>query len=158
MFSKMIHIKIFSLMFLMPLHMVSAVEALSTADLASHCVHYEKEPNGVDAVFCIRYIQGFIDGAIATDEKVALNAVNNSSESESFSERAIRQRAARLKRDDPTFFAEFCLGTPVHLKKVVEKVVSDLNNRKVISKELLARDAVYYVLRKEYPCTLNATK
>jgi len=49
-----------------------AVEPLSTQELASHCAHYSEYNEGVDTIFCVRYIQGFIDGAIATDERVSL--------------------------------------------------------------------------------------
>ena len=36
-----------------------AVEALSTEELISHCTYFEKDPDGTDGVFCVRYIQGF---------------------------------------------------------------------------------------------------
>jgi len=52
---------------------VLAVESLSSAELASHCIRYRTAPNGEDGIFCVRYIQGFIDGAVATDESVAIN-------------------------------------------------------------------------------------
>ena len=48
-----------------------AVEALSTAELMSHCDHYAEPNADEDRIFCIRYIQGFIDGAVATDEPVS---------------------------------------------------------------------------------------
>jgi hypothetical protein len=35
---------------------------------------------------------------------------------------------------------------------VVEKVVNDLANRKVLDKDLPARDAVFSTLRRDYPC------
>ena len=41
---------------LLPFYVANAVEPLSTEELASHCAQYEKNPNGVDAVFCVRYI------------------------------------------------------------------------------------------------------
>ena len=50
-----------------------AVKPLSSAELASHCVHYRSAPDGEDGIFCVRYIQGFINGAVATDERVAIN-------------------------------------------------------------------------------------
>jgi hypothetical protein len=43
------------------------VEALTAEELALYCSHYEKGPQGTDAVFCVRYIQDFIDAAVATD-------------------------------------------------------------------------------------------
>jgi hypothetical protein len=133
---------------------VDAVEALSTAELAEHCMHYADDPEGEDAIFCVRYVQGFIDGAVATDERVMLNVVAELEEEETFSERAIRTRSPSrsLSRYGATVYAEFCLGAPVPLKEVVEHVIDDLMNRKVLEETLLARDAVYAVLRRDYPC------
>lgn len=134
----------------------AAVEPLSTKELAEHCIHYAEDPEGKDAIFCVRYVQGFIDGAVATDERVAINvaAEINQGKEETFSERAIRMRSpSRLgSRFGPTVYAEFCLGGPVTLKEVVEHVIGDLKNRKVLEEQLLARDAVYAVLRRDYPC------
>ena len=131
-----------------------AVEALSTAELAEHCIHYADDPDGKDAIFCVRYVQGFIDGAVATDERVTLNVFAELEQEESFSERAIRTRSPSrsLARYGATVYAEFCLGAPVPLKEVVEHVIEDLMNRKVLEDTLLARDAVYAVLRRDYPC------
>jgi len=131
-----------------------AVEALSTAELAEHCRHYADDPEGKDATFCIRYVQGFIDGAVATDERVAMNIISEIEKDETYSERAIRIRtpSRSLSRFGPTVYAEFCLGAPVPLLEVVEHVIDDLMNRKVVEETLLARDAVYAVLRRDYPC------
>jgi hypothetical protein len=133
---------------------VDAVEALSTAELAEHCMYYGDDPEGEDAIFCVRYVQGFIDGAVATDERVTLNVVAELEQGETFSERAIRTRSPSrsLSRYGATVYAEFCLGAPVPLKEVVEHVIDDLMNRKVLEDTLLARDAVYAVLRRDYPC------
>lgn len=129
-----------------------AVEALSTEELVSHCVYYEKDPESVDGVFCVRYIQGFIDGAVATDERVTTNVADEYDREESFSERAIRTRVgSRLERFG-TFYAEFCLGEPVPLKTVVELVVADLENTRRIANQPLARDFVYATLRTQFPC------
>ena len=130
-----------------------AVEPLSTPQLAEHCAHYFEDPNGEDAIFCVRYVQGFIDGAVATDDRVMLNVAAELDPEETYSERAIRTRLGRnTKRFGSTVYADFCLGESVPLKEVVEKVVHNLNNRKVLDEQLLARDAVYSTLRKEYPC------
>jgi len=152
MFIKISAACITSISLLLPFYVTEAVEPLSTAELASHCSHYAKDPDGVDAVFCVRYIQGFIDGAIATDEKVAQNAITQSNEKETFSERALRTRKARQISNNPTYYAEFCLGTPVPLKSVVEKIILNFSKREHNPKEAPARDAVYHILRNEYPC------
>lgn len=139
---------------LLSAHQAAAVEALSTKELAEHCIHYHDDPDGEDAIFCVRYVQGFIDGAVATDERVAVNVVAEIEQEESFAERAIRLRgpSKKVSRYGATVYAEFCLGAPVALKEVVEHVIEDLRNRKVLEERLLARDAVYAVLRRDYPC------
>jgi len=138
----------------LPIQDVAAVEPLSSKDLAEHCMHYAEVPDGEDAIFCVRYIQGFIDGAVATDERVMINVAAEYEKEETFSERAIRVRSPsrRLARYGPTAYAEFCVGEPITLKEVVEHVVDDLMNRKFLEETLLARDAVYVVLRRDYPC------
>ena len=55
---------------------VWAVEALPTDELISHCAVYNEDPGGKDGIFCVRYIQGFIDGAVATDERVVDNVAD----------------------------------------------------------------------------------
>lgn len=131
-----------------------AVEPLSTKDLAEHCIRYAEDPTGEDAIFCVRYVQGFIDGAVATDERVTLNVVAEIERKETFAQRAMRVRtpSRSLSRYGATVYAEFCLGAPVPLREVVEHVINDLMNRKVLEDTLLARDAVYAVLRRDYPC------
>lgn len=130
-----------------------SVEPLSTPELAEHCAFYHEDRDGKDAIFCIRYVQGFIDGAVATDARVLENIATEFDEDETFSERAIRSRiGSRINRRGPTVYADFCLGEPDSLEDVVEKVVDDLANRKVLDKDLLARDAVFSTLRREYPC------
>ncbi|GAA0408027.1 hypothetical protein GCM10009133_15720 [Cocleimonas flava] len=130
---------------------VSAVESLTTEELAAHCSHYEKDPQGVDAVFCIRYIQGFIDGAVATDELVVSNIVTGK-EKETFSERAARTRLGKLRLYGSTYVADFCLNDPVKLNQVVTKIVTELATRKQLKEPPLARDLVYHTLVTNYPC------
>lgn len=131
----------------------SSVEPLSTPELAEHCAFYHDDRDGEDAIFCVRYVQGFIDGAVATDARVLENIATQFDEDPTFAERAIRSRiGSRINRRGPTVYADFCLGEPDSLEEVVEKVVNDLANRKVLDEDLLARDAVFSTLRREYPC------
>lgn len=131
----------------------AAVEALSTEELILHCAVYEDDPNGEDGIFCVRYIQGFIDGAVATDERVTNNVADEYDRDETFTERAIRTRVgSRLERYGPSFYAEFCLGDPVPLTEVVEVVVEDLLKLENFDGQERARDVVYTTLRRAYPC------
>jgi hypothetical protein len=130
-----------------------SVEPLSTPELAEHCAFFHADSDGKDAIFCIRYVQGFIDGAVATDARVLENIATEFDDDETFADRAIRSRiGSRINRRGPTVYADFCLGEPDSLYEVVEKVVDDLANRKVLDEDLLARDAVFSTLRREYPC------
>ena len=130
-----------------------AVEALSTEELMSHCDKYYEETAQEDQVFCVRYIQGFIDGAVATDEQVTRNVVQEYDREETFSERAARTRiGARLERYGGSVYADFCLGDPVPLKEVVEHVVEDATDPARVAANPLARDLVYQTLREHYPC------
>lgn len=131
---------------------VGAVEALSTEELISHCVVYEKDPDGKDGIFCIRYIQGFIDGAVATDERVTKNVADEYDRRPTFTDRVIRTRLDRRTRRFPSYYAEFCLGEPVPLKTVVELVIADLADPDRTADRPLARDVVYATLRREFPC------
>lgn len=129
-----------------------AVEVLTAEELASHCEAFPDDAESVDGEYCVRYIQGFIDGAVATDVRVMLNM--DAEKEETFTERAIRTRM--IDRDlqrRAAGYAEFCLGDPVPLAEVVGKVVADLNERmKSMDSSGSARDAVYESLRRNYPC------
>ena len=130
-----------------------AVEKLTTAELVSHCDKYYDDAAEEDRIFCVRYIQGFIDGAIATDERVMRNVAKELGDSESFSERAMRTRVgSRLDRYGATSYAGYCLGDPVPLREVVEYVVEDAQDPQRIAVNPLARDLVYSTLRDHYPC------
>ena len=139
----------------MALHMSSAtaVEALSTDEFVSHCIKYDESPDGEDGIFCVRYIQGFIDGAVATDERVTYNVASEFDRDETFSERAIRTRlGSRIASYGSSYYAEFCLGEPIPLKAVVEAIVAELADPERIKSHALARDVVYETLRREFPC------
>ena len=130
-----------------------AVEALSTEELMSHCEKYYDEQATEDRVFCMRYIQGFIDGAVATDERVTRNVVGEYDKDESYSERAARTRiGTRLERYGASVYADFCLGDPVPLKEVVEHVVEDATDPARVAANPLARELVYQTIREHYPC------
>lgn len=130
-----------------------AVEALSTAELMSHCDKYHEPEATEDKIFCVRYIQGFIDGAVVTDENVTRNVADEYEDADSFSTRAKRTRIGnRLERYGATVYAEYCLGDPVPLREVVEHVVEDSQDENLVAATPLARDLVYDTLRNHYPC------
>lgn len=146
---KSLFVSIVGLWFILGASQVNAVEPLSTVELSSHCSHFKKKPDDKDAIFCVRYIQGFIDGAVATDERVVSNLSGEKAREETFLERATRTRLGNLKRYGSTYYADFCLGE-ASLREVVNNVVNNLEEKRV--EEVLARDAVFKILRKHYPC------
>lgn len=129
---------------------VHAVEPLSAIELASHCKFFPEQAESVDGQFCVRYIQGFIDGAVATDERVLFNVEAEFDKKETYAERAARVRGVS-NIDRAARYAEFCLGDPVSLREVVTAVVNDIKTGKLVS-EAMARTTVYASLRKNYPC------
>ena len=138
---------------------LKAVEPLTANELAQHCAVYPNQPESLDAQFCIRYIQGFIDGAVATDAQVMLNVEAEFERKETFSERAIRTRnISRDRHKRAARYAEFCIGDPIQLKEIVGTVVSTIQKRKKRAESILARAVVYGALRKNYPCKGMVTK
>lgn len=136
-----------------------SIESLPANELHQHCALYDDNPEGKDAIFCVRYIQGFIDGAIATDERVLENVrAEYETNDESFTERAIRIRAPDrrqlMERFGASSYADFCLGKPVPLQEVVEKVAVRLTDTEDQLESQLARDVVFATLRSHYPCDL----
>lgn len=131
-----------------------ALEDLSAKELALYCkAHHEKQGNN-NAKFCVRYVQGFIDGAIATDTQVMLNVEKEFEKKETFTERAMRTRmpSRGYPEKRATIYAKFCLGNTIELKNIVDNVANDLmSNRQMDT--LLARDVVYDTLKKHYPCS-----
>jgi hypothetical protein len=127
-----------------------ALEVLSARELASHCTLLASEPEGTDAQYCIRYIQGFIDGAVATDVRVMLNA-EDALKKETFSERAIRTRLpSRADSVRAASLAGFCLGDPIQLRDVVDAVVDDLADEQV--HDAPAMQVVDASLQLHFPC------
>jgi hypothetical protein len=132
----------------------AAVEVLSIHELVYHCERLQAEPEGADAQYCVRYIQGFIDGAVATDARVMLNVEDEQKDKETFSERAKRTRMPNnADRFRAARLAGFCLGDPLPLREVVSLVVADLVARdQGVLGESPAREVVYESLMAHYPC------
>ena len=131
-----------------------AIELLTIHELVSHCVNLERDPDGVDGQYCIRYIQGFIDGAVETDDRILQDMEQEGSNLDALTERALRTRMpSRGNYDRPGSLAGFCLADPVPLREVVDTVVADLIARDIGDfAESPARVTVEDSLREHYPC------
>ena len=131
-----------------------AIELLTIHELVSHCMHLESDPQGVDAQYCIRYIQGFIDGAVETDDRILKALEQEKGNMDALTARALRTRMPRRGHyDRPGSLAGFCLADPIPLRAVVDTVVADLIARDIDeTAESPARVTVEDSLRDHYPC------
>lgn len=130
-----------------------ALDGLTAHELAAHCEHLASDPDGVDGQYCIHYIQGFIDGAVETDERIMQDMAPGSGGS-TLTERAMRTRMPRQNAyNRPGSLAGFCLGDPLLLRDIVDTVVADLTSRDIRNDtDSPARVAVDDALRRHYPC------
>lgn len=133
------------LMWLVPAH---ALDTLTAGQLADDCLRSGEVPSG-----CVAYVRGFIDGALATDPRVAINVEREIARDESFSERAFRTRLGpRMDRYGPSYFADFCIPNPVPIQEIVASLVEEL--RELSDRGEPAREFVYRQLRRAYPCEI----
>jgi hypothetical protein len=134
----------------------SAVEILPATELAEHCgeLTIAGGPTENSGRFCSNYVRGFIDGAVATDVRVMMNVEAEYELRRSLTERAVETRMpGRHEQQRAAGYAEFCLGNPVPLREVVQKVAQHLEDRlATMDTSLAARDVVYAALRANYPC------
>jgi len=131
----------------------SAIEPLTALQLDEVCADAESKADGPEARLCVYYVKGFLDGAVATDGRVAENVASEIEEEESFTERAIRTRVGnRLKKFGPSVYAEFCVGQPDPIADVVLHVIEELDRYDSLE-GVQAQTVVYDSLRRHYPCT-----
>lgn len=87
------------------------------------------------------------------DEKVMLNGEAESDSEDTFTQGAMRTGGLRMSdQERAARYAEYCLGDPVPLLEVVEKVTAEFRSRKEIDDNIHARAVVYDVLCKNYRC------
>lgn len=131
----------------------SAIEPLTAMQLEEVCGDAATSSDTPEARLCIYYVKGFLDGAVATDARVAENVVAEMEKEETFTERAIRTRVGSRIRDfGPSVYAEFCVGQPDPISDVVLHVIEELDRYDSLE-DVQAQSVVYASLRRHYPCT-----
>lgn len=131
----------------------SSIEPLSAAQLKQFCNEAATSYDDAESWLCIYYVKGFLDGAVATDARVAENVVAEIEEQESFADRAIRTRVgSRLRDYGPSVYAEFCLGQPDPIAEVIQHVNEEMDRHDDLE-GVHAQTVVYSALRRHYPCT-----
>lgn len=130
----------------------SAVEPLTAMQLQQVCEDYRVDADDPWSLLCLYYVKGFLDGAVATDERVAENVAAEYEKDETFTERAIRTRIGnRLARFGPSVYAEFCVGQPDPIADVLLRVIEELDRYDDLE-GIQAQTVVYDTLRRHYPC------
>ena len=141
--------------FLIAAPRATAIEPLTAEQLRQACVEFKGQADSPYSALCVYYVKGFLDGAVATDGRVAENVAAEIEESESFTERAIRTRVgSRLKEYGPSVYAEFCVGQPDPIVDVVMHVVEELERYDDLE-GVQAQNVVYASLRRHYPCDVD---
>ena len=130
----------------------SAIEPLTAEELAEICADVDLSPENSESRPCATYVKGFLDGAVATDARVAENVASEFDDEETFTERAIRTRIIdRMNRFGPSVYADFCVGQPDPIADVLLHVVEELERYDGLS-GVQAQDVVYASLLRHYPC------
>lgn len=130
----------------------SAIEPLSALDLQQICADAKEAPQSERTKLCTLYVQGFLDGAVATDGRVAEAVMMEADNEESFTDRAIRTRVIdRIRAYGPTVYAKFCVGQPDPIADVVAHVLEELELLENLD-GVAAQTIVYSALRRHYPC------
>ena len=133
----------------------SAIEPLTAVQLKEICGEAKEKPDTAEARLCVYYVKGFLDGAVATDGRVAENVASEIDDQEGFTERAIRTRVIdRLQRFGPSVYAEFCVGQPDPIADVVLHVIEELarhDNLEGLKAQTILDDS----LRRHYPCVAD---
>lgn len=124
-----------------------AVATLTAAELKTLCADDE----AASSEACRMYVRGFLDGAIATDPRVAMNVANAFENQDSLTARAYRTRLGRdLDRYGPSFLADFCVPATVPVDAVLDDIAAELAGTEDLQEP--AGELVYRVLTRSYPC------
>jgi len=126
-----------------------ALETLGRDELLSLC--RSESPGGV--AVCSGCINGFLDGAFATDPGVVDRVVSEIQTEESFSERAIRTRLGNtLASFGPSYYAGFCIPADLSMDTIVEELLGAAQEEVDHTGEQSARDYLYGLLQARHPC------
>jgi len=126
-----------------------ALETLGSKELVALCQSGSK----AEVAVCTAYINGFLDGAFATDPRVAENIVSEMQAEESFSERAIRTRLGNsIDRFGPSYYAGFCIPGDRPMEAILTELRAAAQDESELAREYNARDFLYQLLQKQYPC------
>lgn len=133
-----------------------AADPLGALALKKYCGALKDASDSAEARLCLLYINGFVDGAIVTDERVTQNVVKEVDKQESLLDRAMRTRLLGQLRDfGPSFYAEFCVGKAVSIAGIADRVMAEFDYHSALE-NVAAQTIVFDALRRHYPCVSKA--
>lgn len=102
---------------------------------------------------CYQYIQGFLQGALITDDAVVRNMQDPQFESR-FANRAYRTRVGNTRDSIPaTQYAGFCLPEDKVSNEVIMTLIHDIQNHSLEERKTLEFPTlVYELLKQRYSC------
>ena len=127
-----------------------ALETMSRDELLAMC----RSGSAEQVAVCTGYINGFLDGAFATDPNVVESVVGEIGKEESFSERAIRTRLGlSLERFGPSYYAGFCIPGDMPMDTILAELHEAAKQESNDTGRQNARDYLYRLLQAQHPCT-----
>lgn len=130
-----------------------SLETLSREELLVLC----RSDKPAEVAVCSGYINGFLDGAFATDPGVVDSVVSQIQTEESFSERAIRTRlGTTLERFGPSYYAGFCIPGDLAMDTIVRELLEVAQEKLDHAAKENARDYLYRLLQTHHPCEEEA--
>jgi hypothetical protein len=126
-----------------------ALETLSSGQLLALC----QSDSGPEAAVCTGYINGFLDGAFATDPRAAESVESEIGEEESFSERAMRTRLGTVTpRYEPSHYADFCISADMPVDAIRTELKDSMMQDSDSYRQENAREYLYELLQNKHPC------
>jgi hypothetical protein len=135
----------------------SATEWLNGTQLARHCGALLGESRDGDGELCVSFVQGYLAGAEAVRELVAIYSGPPSAltedRTETFRERAARTRAGSHLDNVPIAgeAPSYCLPEDVGARTVIEHISAHLEER-TGEIDLTATQALHRALVRRFPC------
>ena len=133
-------------------HSVIAHADYTSSELLADC----RSDQPTNQSVCSTYLQGFVDGAIATDPRVAENVAGDieamSEEMNDFMQSIVKSRIGdKLKQYGPSYYANICIPGNSSTD-VLRTLVRDQKPSDEIPPRL-ARDWLYDLLLANFPCS-----
>jgi len=128
-----------------------AMSSLSAERLQQYCSDYDKGKTlqSEGGQVCVVYLKGFVDGALAADERLANSA---DPQHKSWIDRARRMRLGLHRSTDClNAYNDYCLGDSVSMEDVIDRVVAQLRSQS-FQAGTTAQEVVHRILKEQFAC------